>query len=321
MRALLLVLFVLSLGAQAMAHVTELAVLRISEFAEGQYTVSWELRPNVDGSEALEPIFPDHCTYEEPQLSCGDLGLVGRIGFEAIGSGQSAALFKIRSLEDQTAVYTLTPSEPFVVVDRFYDATGWAGISNIVTSYIRIGIGHILLGIDHLLFVLGLIYIARTPGMMLKTITAFTIAHSLTLAAVTFGWVGVPENFVNAMIALSIVYIGVEVINLRAERSTLTLRHPWAVSFFFGLLHGFGFANALVSLGLPDGAVPWALVAFNIGVEIGQIAFVLLVLALGWALRSMRVSWSNAGPVFAAYTIGSLGAFWFFQRIEVLLNL
>jgi len=321
MRALLLVLFVLSLGAQAMAHVTELAVLRISEFAEGQYTVSWELRPTVDGNAALEPIFPDHCTYDEPQLSCGGRGLVGRIGFEAIGSGQSAALFKIRSLEGQTAVYTLTPSEPFVVVDRIYDAEGWAGVSNIMTSYIRIGIGHILLGIDHLLFVLGLIYIARTPGMMLKTITAFTIAHSLTLAAVTFGWVGVPENFVNAMIALSIVYIGVEIINLSAGRSTLTLRHPWAVSFFFGLLHGFGFANALVSLGLPDGAVPWALVAFNIGVEIGQIAFVLLVLALGWALRSMRVSWPTGGSVFAAYTIGSLGAFWFFQRIEVLLNL
>ena len=321
MRALLLVLFVLSLGAQAMAHVTELAVLRISEFAEGQYTVSWELRPTVDGNAALEPIFPDHCTYDEPQLSCGDRGLVGRIGFEAIGSGQSAALFKIRSLEGQTAVYTLTPSEPFVVVDRIYDAEGWAGVSNIMTSYIRIGIGHILLGIDHLLFVLGLIYIARTPGMMLKTITAFTIAHSLTLAAVTFGWVGVPENFVNAMIALSIIYIGVEVINLRAGRSTLTLRHPWAVSFFFGLLHGFGFANALVSLGLPDGAVPWALVAFNIGVEIGQIAFVLLALALGWALRTMRASWPTGGSVFAAYTIGSLGAFWFFQRIEVLLNL
>ncbi|MCG8443013.1 MAG: HupE/UreJ family protein, partial [Caulobacterales bacterium] len=183
-----------------------------------------------------------------------------------------------------------------------------------------IGVEHILLGVDHLLFVLGLMWISRTRWMLLKTITAFTLAHSVTLGAVTFGWVGVPESFVNAMIALSIVFVAVEVMNARAGRSTLTLRHPWAVSFFFGLLHGFGFANALINLGLPDAAVPLALLAFNIGVELGQIAFVFGVLALAWSYRVMRVAWPSWSQVAPAYAIGGLAAFWFYQRVEILLG-
>ncbi len=248
----------------AAAHVTELAVLRVTELSDTAFTVSWELRPNLDNTSDLEPIFPEGCVYDPPQLTCEN-GLVGRLGFERIGAGQSAAMFKIRRRNGATDVFTLTPVEPTVDVARAFDGASAAGVAQIVRSYIQIGFEHILVGIDHLMFVAGLMWISRTRWMLLKTITAFTVAHSLTLAAVTFGWVGVPENFVNAMIALSIVFIGVEILNARADRSTLTLRHPWGVSFFFGLLHGFGFANALVNLGLPEGAAPWALVAFNIG--------------------------------------------------------
>ncbi|MEO1291543.1 MAG: HupE/UreJ family protein [Pseudomonadota bacterium] len=314
----LLLLLALTVWTPATAHVTELAVLRLTEVGEGRYTLTWEMRPTTPTGTGLQPVFPPHCTATPNLLDCGAEGLVGRLGFEGIGAGQSAAMFKIRDLEGSTQIYTVTPANPVVTVSRSFDASSWEGMTEIALAYTAIGFEHILLGIDHLLFVLGLIWIARGRWMLLKTITAFTVAHSVTLAAVTFGWVGVPEVFVNAMIALSIVFIGVEVLYARQGRSTLTLRHPWAVSFVFGLLHGFGFADALVALGLPETAVPLALLSFNIGVELGQIAFVLIVLALAWAYRVMRVRWPDWAHVAPAYAIGSLAALWFYQRVEVL---
>lgn len=320
-----LAFFLLALAAAlwpalAAAHVTELAVLRVTEIAEGRYRVAWELKPNTDATEGLQPLFPAHCRYAEPDLDCGAKGLVGVLGYERIGAGQSAAMFKIRDRKGATQVYTLTPIQPTVRVSPAYEADSWAGMSRVGVSYLQIGIEHIMLGVDHLLFVLGLIWISRTGWMLLKTITAFTLAHSVTLVAVTFGWVGVPEAFVNAMIALSIVFIGVEVLHARAGRETLTLRYPWAVSFFFGLLHGFGFANALIQLGLPEQAVPLALLAFNVGVEIGQVAFVFGVLALAWCYRVMRVSWPTWSQVLPAYAIGGVAALWFIQRVDILLE-
>lgn len=326
-RLLALLLALAALCGPAAAHVTELAVLMVDDrgggagtAGDGRYSVRWEMKPNTDYGAGLEPIFPPQCAYEAPVLDCGEAGLVGRLGFEGIGDGQSAALFKIRDQHGGIRVFTLTPAAPYAEVHPSFDATSWAGLAEVFVAYLQIGIEHILLGIDHLLFVLGLVWIARGRWMLVKTITAFTLAHSVTLVAVTFGWVGVPEVFVNALIALSIVFIGVEVIHAHRGRSTVTLRHPWAVSFGFGLLHGFGFANALVQLGLPEGAVPTALVAFNVGVEIGQLGFVFAVLALAWAYRVMRVGWPVWGRLAPAYAIGGLGALWFFQRTAVLIG-
>jgi hypothetical protein len=194
------------------------------------------------------------------------------------------------------------------------DAAGWAGIAQVFTTYTALGIEHIAIGIDHLLFVLGLMLIAGSGGRMVRTITAFTVAHSVTLTAVSFAWIGVPEAFVNVMIALSIVFVGVEVMSKLAGRTTATLRHPEYVSFGFGLLHGFGFAGALVELGLPEGARIWALAAFNFGVEIGQLLFVLIVLALVWAWREMTAPVPPKLTAMTAYTIGGLAAFWFIDR-------
>ena len=177
-----------------------------------------------------------------------------------------------------------------------------------------------LLGVDHLLFVLGLIWIVRTRWMLIKTITSFTIAHSITLAAATLGIVGVPERAVNAAIALSIVFIGVEIVKLHRGQVGLTVRHPWVVAFAFGLLHGFGFATALTALGLPPGDLPLALLSFNVGVELGQVAFVLLVLALQWALRVLTLeppAWSRNAP---AYAIGGIAAFWFIGRMTAIVT-
>lgn len=187
-------------------------------------------------------------------------------------------------------------------------------------AYVQTGIEHILLGVDHLLFVLGLIWIVRSRWMLIKTITAFTVAHSLTLAAATFGLVGVPERPVNALIALSIVFMGVEIVKLRHGQVGLTARHPWIVAFAFGLLPGFGFATALTILGLPPGDLPLALLAFNVGVEIGQIAFVSLVLALIWAFRELQLRWSRWSESIPAYTIGGIAAFWFIDRTLLIIT-
>ncbi|MEO0820771.1 MAG: HupE/UreJ family protein [Pseudomonadota bacterium] len=319
-RLLAVLALVLVTAGTAAAHVTELAVLRLAEIGEGRYTVTWTLKPNTDVGEGLAPIYPAHCSFEEPILDCGARGLIGTLGFERIGEGQSAAMFRIRGLDGGTRVYTLTPAAPTAQVEPALSADDMAGLFRIVRSYLAIGVEHILLGVDHLLFVLGLMWIAGGGWMLFKTITAFTLAHTVSLAAVTFGWIGISEAYVNALIALSIVFIGVEVIHARAGRSTLTLQYPWAVSFFFGLLHGLGFANALVSLGLPEEAVPVALVAFNVGVELGQIAFVLVVLALAWSYRVMRVHWPDWSAKVPAYAIGSIAAFWFYDRVAVLLT-
>ena len=308
------------LATSPQAHVTELAVLSILDMGNGTYRIVWEAKPNTEIGSELEPIFPEHCVHSGAELDCGQDGLAGTIGFEGIGEGQSAALFKLRTTGGGLQVITLTPAQPTAEIRPDFDAESWAGLWSVFAAYLQIGIEHILLGIDHLLFVLGLLWISRGRWMLFKTITAFTLAHSVTLTAVTFGYVGVPEPFVNAMIALSIAFVGLEVINAQRGISTFTLRQPWIVAFLFGLLHGFGFANALVQLGLPEGAVPTALIAFNLGVELGQIAFVLLVLALAWAYREMRVHWPDWSRPIPAYAIGSVGAFWFFERTAILLG-
>jgi hypothetical protein len=172
-----------------------------------------------------------------------------------------------------------------------------------------------MLGVDHLLFVLGLLLLVRTPWMLVKTITAFTIAHSITLAAATFGWVGVPEKSVNALIALSIVFVAIEVIKLERGEIGWSVRYPWVIAFGFGLLHGFGFAGALTNIGLPAETLPWALLFFNVGVEIGQLVFVFLVLGVLWAHRQLEAEFPRWSERVAVYGIGTIATYWFLARM------
>ncbi|MEM6677356.1 MAG: HupE/UreJ family protein [Pseudomonadota bacterium] len=318
--AILAVVLSGGVGPAARAHVTELAVISLHALDEQRWTMTWEMRPSTDYGASLQPLFPEHCVLEGPVLDCGETGLVGALGFEGIGAGQSAAMFKLHDLDGGTRVFTLTPAEPTALVRPSFSAESWAGLLRVGYAYLQIGIEHILLGVDHLLFVLGLVWIARGGWQLFKTITAFTLAHTVTLGAVAFGHLGVSERYVNALIALSIVFVGIEIIKAHRGEATLTLRYPWAVSFLFGLLHGLGFATALVGLGLPESAVPMALLAFNLGVELGQIAFVLAVLMLGWAYHVMRVSWPSWSRLVPAYGIGAIGAFWFFDRVAVLMG-
>ena len=182
-------------------------------------------------------------------------------------------------------------------------------------TYLELGVEHILLGIDHLLFVLALLLIVKGWGRLVGTITAFTISHSITLAAATLGFVSVPQAPVEAIIAMSIMFVASEIIHARQGRPGITEDKPWIVAFVFGLLHGFGFAGALTEVGLPEQSIPLALLFFNIGVELGQLLFVgacLIVFALTRPLHGRIPSGSWR---LAPYAIGSLAAFWTIERI------
>jgi hydrogenase/urease accessory protein HupE len=206
----------------------------------------------------------------------------------------------------------IRPSNPsFVITKSEHSALP-------VLDYLRLGIEHILFGIDHLLFVLALILIVQGKRRLLKTITAFTIAHSITLAAATLGWVHIPPAPVEASIALSIIFLAVELVHYYQGKPVFSRQYPWVVAFIFGLLHGFGFAGALANVGLPEHDIPLALLLFNVGVETGQILFILTVMLIIWLmhkiLKNMPV-WTRWIP---PYTIGCMAAVWFFQRLAVI---
>jgi len=182
-------------------------------------------------------------------------------------------------------------------------------------QYLQLGVKHILFGFDHLLFVLALLLIVQGWRRVLATVTAFTVAHSITLAVATLGFVHVPGPPVEATIALSIVFLGSELVKLNHGQPSLTARAPWLVASSFGLLHGLGFAGALADVGLPRAEIPLALLTFNLGVELGQLVFVFMALAAVWLLQRIRKDWPAWAVQVPAYGIGSLAAFWLVERV------
>jgi len=185
-------------------------------------------------------------------------------------------------------------------------------------TYLALGSEHILLGVDHLLFVFGLLLLVRGLAPLVKTVTAFTLAHSVTLAASVLGYIPLDRAPIEAAIALSIVLLAREIVVAEHGRAHLTHRMPWLVSFVFGLLHGLGFAGALGEIGLPDGAVPPALLFFNLGVEVGQLAFVMLSLGVYYLLRGRLTNLAPKARPALGYSIGALATMWFFQRVPAL---
>jgi HupE / UreJ protein len=190
-----------------------------------------------------------------------------------------------------------------------------------VPAYLRLGIEHILTGVDHLMFVLGLLLLVGIRWSLIKAITAFTVAHSITLAASAVGLVSVPSAVIEALVALSIVFVATELINAIRGRAGLTQRWPWVIAFAFGLLHGFAFAGALAEVGLPKDAIPMSLLLFNVGVEIGQLLFVGAAIGVILALRAVwpRIpeAWANLSRRAPPYAIGSFAAFWFIERVAL----
>jgi hypothetical protein len=218
------------------------------------------------------------------------------------------ALVRVQFADGTQWTERLTPAEPAAAVPLRESAFAVARV------YLVLGIEHILLGVDHLLFVLALLLVTHGAWMLIKTVTAFTVAHSITLGLATLDLVSVPIAPVEAVIALSIVFVAAEIVRSRSGRPGITARMPWLVAFIFGLLHGFGFAGALAEVGLPQAEIPVALLFFNVGVEAGQLLFIALVLGLTACLRGSRVHLPAWGKPAVPYAIGSLAMFWVIQR-------
>ena len=246
-------------------------------------------------------------------VEAGPNGLSGkRIEFPGLQGTITDVLVRVEMLDGRSWTTIVHPSQPWVEI------TAAQTRLEVMGTFIVQGIRHILFGADHMLFVLGLLLIVNDRWMLLKTITAFTVAHSITLAIATLGYAEAPVLPLNAAIALSILFLGPEIVRSWRGETSFTIRHPWVVAFAFGLLHGFGFASALTSAGLPKAELPIALLSFNVGVEIGQLSFVALILLLERSFRILEVRWPRWAEALPGYTVGSLGAFWSVQRIALL---
>ena len=252
---------------------------------------------------------------ERRWIDAGPTGLAGkRIEFPGLQLTITDVLVRFELLDGRAWTTIIHPSKPYVEI-----AAPQSHLT-VMLGYIVHGIRHISLGADHLLFLLGLLLVVKNRWMLIKTVSAFTVAHSITLALATLGYANAPVVPLNAAIALSILFLGPEIVRVWRGETSFTIQHPWVVAFAFGLLHGFGFASALTSAGLPRAELPIALLSFNVGVEIGQLGFVLLVLLLERAFRIMEICWPRWVQALPGYTVGSLGAFWTVQRIFILLG-
>ena len=313
----------------ASAHEARPAYLEIQETAPGQFRLLWRtpvlagmrlpvvLRLPDDVKNLREPSvqeLADSC-LERRWIDAGPNSLGGkRIEFSGLQMTITDVLVRVELLDGRSWSAIIHPSQPY-----FEIAVPPSHLA-VMRGYIVHGIRHISLGADHLLFLLGLLLIVQDRWMLVKTVSAFTLAHSITLALATLGYASAPVVPLNAAIALSILFLGPEVVRVWRAETSFTIRHPWVVAFPFGLLHGFGFASALTSAGLPGAELPLALVSFNVGVEIGQLGFVLLVLLLERAFRVLEIRWPRWVQAVPGYTVGSLGAFWTIQRILILLG-
>jgi hydrogenase/urease accessory protein HupE len=311
----------------ALAHEARPASLEIKEAAPGQYELLW--RTPVLAGMRLPVVLtvPDDVRNVKPPtvqeladslverrwIDAGPNGLAGRrIEFVGLQVTITDVLVRVELLDGRSWTAIAHPSQPWVEIAATQTRADVAG------TYIVQGIRHILFGADHLLFVLGLLLIVQDRWMLLETVTAFTVAHSITLAIAALGYASAPVLPLNAAIALSILFLGPEIVRSWRGETSLTIRKPWVVAFLFGLLHGFGFASALTSAGLPRNELPLALFSFNVGVEIGQVAFVLLIVLLERSFRQLEIRWPRWVEALPGYAVGSLGAFWTVQRTAIM---
>lgn len=327
---ILMLLAVLAMGGvhHAQAHELRPGYLELRQTGAEHFAMLWKVPARNELRLGLYLQLPENCApvseplrfqtadayIERATMVCPG-GLEGqRLAIDGLTATLTDVLVRLVRADGAPQIVRLTPSAPSFVV-----ATTPSRLQ-VATTYLRVGVEHILLGVDHLLFVLGLLLIVPNRWMLLKTITSFTVAHSITLAIATLGYVHTPVPPLNAAIALSILFLGPEIVRAWQGGTSLTLRHPWMVAFAFGLLHGFGFASGLTTMGLPRAEIPVALLLFNLGVEAGQILFVLLMVLLERAFRTLDIHWPRWVEALPAYTVGTLGAYWTIQRLGMLLG-
>ncbi len=323
-RALLVLVLLVTLAPGLFAHEVRPAYLELRQSGPETYEVLWKV-PGLgeDLRLGLYVELPARCTNaSEPRasmvnnafterwsVSCPGGLSGGTIRIAGLAATMTDVLVRIERLDGGTQVVRLTPSAPSFVV------AAAPRVMEVARTYGVLGVEHILAGIDHLLFVLALIILTHGGWRLVRTVTAFTVSHSLTLTAATLGWVHVPPPPVEAVIALSIVFVALEILRQRRGIEGITGRAPWLVAFSFGLMHGLGFAGGLSEAGLPAGHIPFALLFFSIGVETGHFLFIGAVLSFLFLIRRIPVPIPRWAEVVPPYAIGSLAMFWVLQRL------
>jgi hydrogenase/urease accessory protein HupE len=311
-----------------LAHGLDPAALTLTETAPGIFDVHWRASAlRLPGAD-VRPVLPARCRTTSPvdvedggdhvglrwTLDCGADGLAGEtITIEDLAAAKINALLSVTRLDGEAIQTVLGPRSPS------FDIPAHAGPGDVVGGYVRLGIEHILTGPDHLLFVLGLLLLVSASRLLVQTITAFTLGHSVTLSAAALGVATVPSRPVEVLIAVSVLTLAVELARDPREPTWLR-RFPWAMAIAFGLLHGFGFAGALAEAGLPSGQIPLALVSFNAGIEVGQLAFVAAMLLAGTGLRRSLPALATYSTRPAVYAMGILSAYWCLERMAVWLT-
>jgi len=299
------------------------AYIEMTEQAPGQWSLLWKASANSRLGQTGEIIIPDNCRIEGEQqreyagsniltrlaLRCDGSVQGNSIGLKGLELSTTDALVRIAPIDSAMQTLRLTPDQPTATLAKP------SIISNVAATYTILGVEHILLGFDHLFFVLALVLLLKGDWLVAKTVTTFTIAHSLTLVGSTLGLLSLPPQPVEAVIALSIIFLAIEVVKAKPDEIRLSERFPWIVAFLFGLLHGFGFAGALAEIGLPEGDVPLALLTFNLGVEIGQLVIVAVALAALHVIRKFQGLWLQPTKTAMAYGIGIISTYWFIERV------
>jgi hypothetical protein len=314
------------------AHEVRPGYLEIRAGADDTYAFVWKVPARGEYRLGIYVRLPDNCVgaptsgsfvggaFVQRWSARCEGGLTGRtIAIDGLSAMRTDVLVRLQRADDTTQTERLTPDRDSFEVVAAPDAM------QVAATYFGLGVEHILGGIDHLLFVLILLFLVGDWRVLVLTVTSFTVAHSITLAAATLGWVHVPQAPVEAAIALSVMFVAAEVLHGAQGRPGLAARSPWIVAFVFGLLHGFGFAGALREVGLPEKDIPLALLFFNVGVEAGQLLFIAAVVAV-FSLVARLLPGSGGerrGPWFTerlirtpvAYAVGSMAAFWVVQRV------
>jgi hypothetical protein len=309
---------------QANADEIRPALLDIKEQNTGLFAVTWKVPTRNGRALAITPQLPqslellgsptvqdmpgariEHATYKNNQGSLTEQTIV----IDGLSALQTDVLLLVQLQDGTQHSAILRPSSPTFTIPAQASKLKIAG------DYWRMGTIHILEGVDHLLFVLALMLIVQGIGPLLKAVTAFTVAHSITLALATLGVVNMPSAPTEAIISLSIVFLASEIVHQRNGQIGLTERYPWLIAFLFGLFHGLGFAGALSEIGVPQHEVPLALFMFNVGVESGQILFILAVLGLLALLRRLPVTAPEGAWRLVPYSIGGIAAFWTIDRV------
>ena len=319
---LLACLLLIALAAPARADELRPGYLELTQRDASHWDLIWKA-PILGGlATRSRPALPDFCKVTPGPVRLEGAALVATarldcarsldgtsIGLTGMESSFTDALLRVAPLGRPVQAERLTPDRPMVTIKVVPDR--W----QVARTYTLLGAQHILTGYDHLLFVFALVLLLTRGWVVVRAATAFTIAHSLTLAGTTLGFFGLAQAPVEALIALSIVFLSVEIVKQQGDAPRLSERITWVVAFLFGLLHGFGFAGALREIGLPEGDVPVALLTFNLGVEAGQLVIIAACLALIALLRRFAQPTLRPATVLATYGIGTIASFWFIERL------